>query len=237
MKKLLLVLWFLSVSINAQAQDPILFEYDWQLIEVRIDGASASPPSNDEVGLVYLYFGEFAAPNDILTEVCNVLIADADFPNPEEVIFFNMAQTLIECTIPTNSIFENNYFNFFFEAIDEVLVYTIGILDDPPDGDLYNLVIENADGDYVSYFSSPLSTSEFDLNKTVLYPNPAASTLQWQLPIVEINKARIFSLDGRLLISEAVQDSQVNVAALPTGVYFLELSGPDGQVVKRFVKQ
>ena len=222
---------------NAQAQDPILFEYDWMLVSVRVDGVNGVIPSNSEVNLVELSLGELAAPHDMLTSVCNVLIADnVQYPDIGEIVFSEMAQTLIECTIPSNDVFEGLYFSFFFNHADEVLNYGIGIIDAPEDGDVFDLKITSTSGDILTFLSKPLSLEEFQLNQLVIYPVPAADFLNILNPKGLALQAQIYSMDGRLISAGELTNDRLDISGLVSGVYFLELSSEEGQIVKRFVK-
>lgn len=241
MKKLFVALCLFLGFWNTQAQDPILFEFDWYLSVVRVDGTISTAPSNSEVEFVDLFLGELASPHDMLTNVCNVLVADAEYPEPGQVIFTNMAQTLIDCSIGSNSAFEGVYFDFFFSAFGEVLDYSVGIIDAPSDsasdGDLYWLAFFKDDGDFAEYFSKPLSTEEFQLSELFVYPNPAIEVLNVFNPREESLLANIYASDGRLLGSQTLLIDQLNISDLSSGVYFLELIGEQGRTVKRFVKK
>lgn len=231
--KLLLFLGLISMSLSElQAQDPILLEEDWILIEMIHLGEHYFPPSNSEVAFIPLNFGEPAAPHDMITHVCNAFVADASFVGDSQVTFFNMASTLVDCSLKENNIFEFHYFGFFFDSVDEPLEYIISIVDDP---DGYGLSIYKPDGDVVHYLSSGLGVRANRLSEVFFYGN-AQDVLYIYNPTSRNFQMSLFAADGKLIRRNEVINL-LDVSALPAGIYFVQLSDESGSVIKRFVKQ
>ena len=78
--------------------------------------------------------------------------------------------------------------------------------------------------------------------KLMVLPNPVGHSLEWQLDDVRVSTARIVDMTGRLVAAVQVTTGRIEngpLLDLPAGVYVLELSGAEGDVVatSRFVKE
>ena len=111
-RQLLLFLAFLF-SLQSVAQDPDLLGY-WQLTNLVIDGQDNIPPSNDEVGSVFVSFME-TGPYNFATGVCDALDADVTYhQNNVEFTLENLIQTLGGCALyADDQIYQGLYFNFY----------------------------------------------------------------------------------------------------------------------------
>lgn len=87
--------------------------------------------------------------------------------------------------------------------------------------------------------SPNLADENFDLNKSVLFfPNPVEKTLHIQSPET-INEIRIFNTLGAIIYetkSNLSNDTMLNVSALETGIYLLEIRTNQGELVKKLIK-
>ncbi len=68
-----------------------------------------------------------------------------------------------------------------------------------------------------------------------LYPNPTNNTLNIQTKNFNPVLVSVFDINGKK-ISEQKYISQIDVSALTSGIYFIELKGKDGVARKKFVK-
>lgn len=216
------------------AQEPWLFEFDWQLEQMRVDGVFSEPPSNSEINLVPMQImDEDPNPDYMFTVACNSLEANVTYPAPFKIIFDGIISTLIKCEIPENSAFESDYFNFFLSSEGQELEYSFIVT---LTGDYIGLVIFKDVNNHLTYNNGILNTDEFEQRSLVVYPNPARKVLKWNAPEAENQLAQIYSLDGRLLLTQNTATNQIDVSGMAAGVYFLELTGKEGSIVKRFVK-
>jgi hypothetical protein len=68
-----------------------------------------------------------------------------------------------------------------------------------------------------------LSTSSFKNEHIVIYPNPAGSTLNLQFPDdVVIDKIIIIDLNGKIIIEQTKNNTQVNTEGLASGLYLIQ---------------
>lgn len=91
-----------------------------------------------------------------------------------------------------------------------------------------------------SYFIdfADLGTTEFKKADVVIYPNPSASLLNMQhTSNAQIGKVRVISLSGQVLMERSDIGQMVDVSALASGMYLVEMHFSDGSiVVKRFIR-
>ncbi|MEP2937541.1 MAG: T9SS type A sorting domain-containing protein [Gilvibacter sp.] len=236
MKRFLLLLTLWAIPFISQAQVDFLFENDWFLIELNIDGVNIPIPDNAEVALVPAVFSETSDPDYFETSVCNWLTADilADF---EQITFSNIVVSLIECTIAANTGFEFDYFPFFAAHDDAAFDYSISIIDGPETGDYLLLHITNPDGDNATYTNKFLSIPESNLSAIKLYPNPTSDILNWSNPENRSFNVSVYSAQGKLVLSEASVINSIDVAMLPSGLYFLEISDGLNRSQSKFIKR
>jgi hypothetical protein len=88
-----------------------------------------------------------------------------------------------------------------------------------------NFFENNGSYDYwiVKLETDPLSTSSFQQEHIVIYPNPAKSTLNLQFPDdVVIDKIIIIDLTGKIIIEQTKNTAQVNTEGLASGMYLIQ---------------
>ena len=75
-------------------------------------------------------------------------------------------------------------------------------------------------------------------NEVEVYPNPVLEIIFIDLPQQGNFTAQIYSIEGKLLISEKVnKNSQISVSKLEKGTYILKTSGENCEINKRFSKE
>lgn len=80
--------------------------------------------------------------------------------------------------------------------------------------------------------SEILGTEENSLSKLQLFPNPSRNSLTI-LGLQELQPARIYALDGRLVKSfEASEGSVIDISGLPQGMYLLHINGQTLKMMK-----
>lgn len=85
-------------------------------------------------------------------------------------------------------------------------------------------------------FARTLSNEEFQLADIAVYPNPASNTLNIQ-GIDNIQMIEIHSITGQK-VQASVLDSQIDVSALESGIYFLKLTDDQNRsAIQKFIKQ
>jgi len=100
------------------------------------------------------------------------------------------------------------------------------------------LTITNANGDQAIYRSQQLAIGSKAKVEVNLYPNPVTNNFQLEIETgKEIKTVRIFSVNGKEVLSfKEVQDSY-DVSELPQGIYFVNIESKTGQSMKKMLKQ
>jgi hypothetical protein len=84
---------------------------------------------------------------------------------------------------------------------------------------------------------APLSTSEIEVVALSVYPNPTTNILHINAQ-VSLEKAIVYSITGEQLLSSSLQQTpQIDVSALSTGLYLLNIIHEKGNQYIRFVKE
>ena len=239
MKTLLYILLF-NVSALCFSQDPQLFENDWYLQKVIIDGMDYFPPSNSEIGTVNLEF--VAHPNyySMATYACSIISADVnDIDN--EVIDISVFYIINDnCTLPETLTFEDLYFNSFYNWT--VADQTFGYVIESGTGNTEMLTLTNQQGDTAIYGNYLLALENFKPPYFSIHPNPATNRLfvSSSTPSVTL-KIKTYSIAGKLLSTQNVtkaKQASVDVSSLFSGIYFLQFEDEAGNTsIKKFVKQ
>ncbi len=81
-----------------------------------------------------------------------------------------------------------------------------------------------------------LSVPENLLPEFLVYPNPVNEVLHL-MHNYETVAYTLFALDGRTIEKGKLNNQEINVATLPSGVYLLRLQTEDKTAVRKFIKR
>ncbi|WP_299214426.1 T9SS type A sorting domain-containing protein [uncultured Dokdonia sp.] len=242
--------WFLGIlpfliSQSILAQDPLLFEGEWVLYSLEINGEQFVPESNNEVEFIKLLFEESTndnpdTPYSILGTVCDSFFSSVIFEESDFSTFMlgdDYVTTLANCDTSENQNFQNRYFSFYETSISDPFEYSIVFL-----GNNATLHVIASNGDIADYGNTVLSTSDFVKPSFSVYPNPAQDQLFIEThQISEAYTITVFDVNGK----QKVQTSKKTLEANPlqiqhwaSGIYFVQLKSQDRIVsTKRFIKK
>lgn len=103
----------------------------------------------------------------------------------------------------------------------------------------YRLKQVDYDGQFE--FSTVVALNFRQENTVEIFPNPVVGELFFKFKKEEIQtvNANIYNANGQLVISKIMVDASLNVANLPTGLYFLQLSDVNGTTIlqQQFLKR
>lgn len=101
--------------------------------------------------------------------------------------------------------------------------------------DVNNCEILNSEIKSISELSSGIDENEW--NNVVVYPNPATDYLN--ISCVQMNKIEIVNALGQVVYSNSIvnNDFTVDLTSYSKGFYFIRLSGDNGTVIKKFIKE
>lgn len=204
---------------SAFAQDSRLFENDWYLTNVVVNGTDNFPPFQD----MRILFDQQNASLDV-NDGCNSLFGNTTFPSNSltDFSFSALGITLLFCE--DRYLYENLYFNVFTEnsPADNALTYTITELND-----IKTLTISSMFNKQAIYSSAMLSTIESKVQDFSIYPNPASDFINVKLnnQNFENTQIEIYNTLGKLCKSEKVVSSlsTIRLENLPSGIYLIKL--------------
>lgn len=83
------------------------------------------------------------------------------------------------------------------------------------------------------YFNGVLSTEEVEVSTTKIYPVPFTNQLTIQTENDQISKIDLYSIQGQLLFTEAINSNQktINLPNLQTGIYFVKAYNSTGKII------
>ena len=99
----------------------------------------------------------------------------------------------------------------------------------------------NAVGEIEFFGDSVLSIDNYDLNNNIhVYPVPAVNTITIRnVNDIEIDLAKIYSLDGKLLIETSVKflnsEFSIDISNISIGTYILKLSGVNDVSISKYI--
>jgi|SRR5690606_6199531 len=235
MKKLLYILLF-HISTISFAQDPVLFDTDWFLMELTVDGTNIQIPNTGEISSIPLNI----ELDYIYTMACNSIESQLDEFSNEHFIAQYFVMLPYNCGLPDTLIFEDAYYDGFFnwQVMDQTFNYVLEI----GPNDTRMLTITNTEGDVAIYGNAALSIKNNMASQVSIYPNPAKENLlidsKNKIGALKIN---IFSIAGKMLNTQKTNingQTSIDVSGLKSGIYFLHIEDENGKKeVKKFIKE
>jgi hypothetical protein len=232
MKALLYILIF-HISAISFAQDPRLFENEWYLNKVILDGIDYPSPHNTEIEYVTLRIRP--EPYGFDTAICDILDAsDVEITNTDivtsEIVFLPDEP----CYIQENNDYQSLYFGFFYVIDPSTQKYQFTYVIEEVEDHL-QLTLMNDEGNESIYGDQLLEVPNNNLVEIVLYPNPVKDILTIQSPDV-IDQVALYNILGKKLLSVARNFQQIDVTFLPEGIYFATITTAKGKTVRKVVK-
>jgi len=232
MKKLLLPLFILAVSLQSFAQDPELVNKTWYLEYLTIDGQDHIPPFDEYVPNIPTTFDPFGGIFSFGTYVCNSLNGDVTYSGSNQFSLSHLSYTLLSCD-GFSDLYEWMYFEFYIGNKTAPFNYTI--IDEGAGG--MRLVIEANNSDLAYYGNDILASGNFELNKLVVLPNPASDILYIASEGISIENLSVYAISGQQLMSQSGNTNAIDVSALSEGIYFIEIRTENGRQLQKFIKK
>lgn len=82
-----------------------------------------------------------------------------------------------------------------------------------------------------------LSVEYFDAPQIAIFPNPTTKFVHWEGIDFSIERASIYSANGKLILSSKPNTNFMDVESLPNGMYFLKLTSLDYEETFSFIKR
>lgn len=226
MKKSILLLVVLFSS-NVFGQDEELFK-TWYLhswdndFDENIQVNTVDPPIDPTliINEDFSFSGEAA---------CNTFTGQIEYEmgagDSEMLSIVSFSHSEEDCDYQIHTDFENQYFSCFLPIANYLITY------DEDNLSLVTLVSA------MHFKSTPLSSEENSIKNFSLYPNPVIDELFIDANGIENAILHIYSISGKKLLTSPFV-SELDVSGFKSGVYFLEVSTPQGQThLQRFIKK
>ena len=90
-----------------------------------------------------------------------------------------------------------------------------------------------------SFYITATTTSidDVETQNLKIYPNPVKAELKIEIGELKINRVEIIDFFGKAIYQFNELRNQINVSALPQGIYFVKLKTDKGTVKQKFVKE
>ena len=122
-----------------------------------------------------------------------------------------------------------DYVNESFPYVNKILNYTTSYYD------AASLTYELTYKTTYNYQSQLLSKENFELNKIMLYPNPANTVVNIQME-QQIEAISVVDISGRTTAIKPLSQTSFDVSNLANGVYFIEIKTAEGVFREKFIK-
>lgn len=224
----------LLVTSSIFAQQEELFDQQWYLSELILNGHYIDFPENDEFCNAPLEFrrAEDNRSTVLDTKVCNWYVGEVEFATETNtfISYLGFSHSLVVCNIWENQEFENTYFSFYTH--DVTYEYEISEEDD-----VVTLQIRNTDnGDVLTYTNINLSTSETLQEACAVYPNPAQDLLNLK-GISAGSIISVYSRESKKVLETKFNNTALNISGLENGLYFMVLNDENKKQVLKFLKK
>ena len=233
MKKLLYV-FFIIFGVKGFAQKDNLYG-KWYLEKIDVNNTVVFTPNGLVSTISVYYLDPF---NDkLIIECCSS--ASTEIIHDEPAKSFEIDQSLFFSEFCFNinmGNFEGLYFSVFFELDFNTSTYTYTV---SQQGGLDVLVITNTStGDQAFYQSQKLTVSQKKKVEINLYPNPVASNFQLEIESgKDIKSVRIFSVNGKEVLSFKESQSSYDVSQLSQGIYFVNIESENNKSIVKLIKK
>lgn len=231
-KKLILLLCFLYSS-SGIAQNPELFNNQWYLHKVIIDGQDFFPPVNSEIQNITLDM----TSTDLLTIACTWGSGPISSIDNDQFELIEMGFISEDCFLQETIDFEILYFLDFYTAVGPPYNFNYLIETDANDNEI--LTLTNVEGVQAVYGSNELSVQDIKAHDFVLSPNPVTSNYTTIICPSDITyNLTIHDFTGKLLIRQMdiEGDHLLDVGNWTKGIYLLYFENSNGfSQVKKLV--
>lgn len=236
--KTILTIIVLTIGLNLSAQDTRLFDNQWYLQSLIMDGETIIPPVNEEIPFVPL---DFSVNGEILTGICESGGAGI-------VVYTGTSQFTIDGGLVVltggcydsaeNEEFNDTYIRTFWQDTSSNM-YQYEIIEDGMDK---TLIITNSNNDEAFYSNMLLNTQDFSTTAFKIHPNPAHEYVYIEKELnTTITSLKISDVNGRIVYFDTQINTEipsVNIENLKSGLYFISIEDSEKRIViQKFIKR
>ena len=222
----LLILVFYTISGFAQNPNPDLFQ-TWHLESVQASDAAPLYQVADiepEISptLVILENFDFNGQG-----ACNTFEGEFNIPTTEIIETIEFSNSTDDCGMPQHNLFEDSYFEFLQSVVNYDII---------PDGNGLMLTIGGAAFGQAVFKNYKLNTTDFEINKIKVYPNPTNTILFTNSQNLEIVKVDLLNTNAQCILSVENNLHRIDLSELPSGVYMMKMYTENGTFRKKIIK-
>lgn len=234
MKTFITSLFFFNLAL-IYAQDVELIDYNWTIEKIVTEELTLTA-NEEDVDILFI--------EDFDGSISFELVACAgqfDLLNSEnEFKIFNLGCAI---SMEQSEVVEFFFDVFIFEEADEEITdegsmygpFTYAFREE--DDKIY-LDITNNEGSVATFWTSTLSTPNFNEIEFSFYPNPVKDLLNIESPQSELQKIQIFDMNGKQVLQlDMVGQETIDVSQLKSGVYLLQVETREGKATRKLVKE
>ena len=226
---LALTLMIYNINCFAQGINPDLYQ-TWYLYEiVNTDDQSHYPVSSITPSI---------SPSLTFTETldfygegsCNSFNGTFSSPFDGGLQFNNFSSTLFLCDSSEQTAYEGAFFSLMQFNIEKQ--YFISGMEDN-----MRLVIQTPIFSNYIFGNAQLSTPNFEIEETLIYPNPTDSKIFVNSHINSIDKIEVFNSLGQNVKTINGEFEVIDVSDFDSGIYLVKLYSKDKSVSKKIIKK
>lgn len=178
------------------------------------------------------------SPNITFTETlgfsgigaCNYFYGNFSAPSNDTIVFNDFSATLLQCNASSHISFEGAYFGLMYPgSAGQYFIFG--------QGNQMSLLISTPIFNNYVFGALPLDIANFDLNQTMLYPNPVDSQLFVNSYSNTITKIELLNSLGQIVKTVTDDFDQINLSEMASGIYFLKLYSGETSVSKKIIKR
>ena len=136
--------------------------------------------------------------------------------------------TTLVCSPQIHTSFEGSYFGFLqFASQYQIITQGSGLL----------LIMNNPIFGQAIFQNFPLKTTEFDLEKIAVYPNPTKARININANQLLISKIQIINSFGQNVMTMSNNFEVLDISNLSSGIYILKIDTELGMINKKIIKE
>lgn len=230
MKQFLLFISIIfSTNFIAQTSDPELYQ-PWYLYSVMASDGSPAPLEVSEIDPTTM--PTLTIHDDLTFDgvgVCNTFNGTFNLSNPDiiETESDLLSQISSDCALDIYDELEGAYLSF----LEPVKWYSITSEANGKVLSMWNTIFGSA-----VFKNFPLNSTEFELDRMRIFPNPTSSLIHLKPHGIGIKKIELFNPLGQKVKTIKNKFVTIDISDLSNGVYLMKIDSESGHLDKRIIK-